>query len=73
MYAVKEVSGEEWMFRGLAIATILALVEMAVLLAFQPVDWYFTLTYHPEGAGLAAASTAYESVVIIATAAALIT
>jgi len=49
------------------------MVGLAVLPAFQPVDWYFTLTYHPEGAGLAAASTAYESVVIIATAAALIT
>ena len=31
MYAVKEVNREEWLFRGLAIATILALVGMAVL------------------------------------------
>ncbi len=31
MYAYKGVSREEWLFRGLAIATILALVGMAVM------------------------------------------
>ena len=31
MYAVKEVSREEWVFRGLAIAMCLAMVGMAVM------------------------------------------
>ena len=31
MYAVKEVSREEWVFRGLAIAMFLAMMGMAVM------------------------------------------
>ncbi len=31
MYAVKEVSREEWVFRGLAIAMILAMVGLTVM------------------------------------------
>ncbi len=31
MYAYKEVSREEWVWRGLAVATILALLGMAIM------------------------------------------
>ena len=52
MYA--HVSREEWLFRGLAIVTILALVGIAV---FPPIEnlqiaWYLTEKYG--GAGAAA-------------------
>ena len=60
----------EEVMKWLAVGMCLAMVGMAVMPAFQPVEWYFTLKYHPEGAALAAASTAYESIIIGATLAA---
>ena len=47
MYA--HVSREEWLFRGLAIATILALVGMAVLPAVNMVDLAAYYIYTHDG------------------------
>ena len=43
MYA--HVSREEWLFRGLAIAMCLAMIGLAVMPAFQPLDLYFEWKY----------------------------
>ena len=49
MYVYKGVSREEWLFRGLAIATILALVGMAVLPAVNIVDLAAYYIYTHDG------------------------
>jgi predicted transcriptional regulator len=64
MYAYKGVSREEWLFRGLAIATILALVGMAVLPAVHTGNYlaYLAAKNHDSdyaaGAGAAALAAA---------------
>jgi len=42
---VTEVRREDWIWRGLAIATILAIVGMVVVPAFQSLDLYFEYKY----------------------------
>ena len=70
MYVVKNWNKE--VIKWMAVAMCLAMVGIAFVPGIYPTNWYFTLAYHPEGAAIAAASTAYESIIIAATTSALI-
>ncbi|AAB91089.1 hypothetical protein [Archaeoglobus fulgidus] len=62
---------DEEVMKWLAVAICLAMVGMAVMPAFQPLNLAFELYYgHHESLPITAASAAYEGIVITATLAA---
>ncbi len=65
MYEVKNWNEE--VIKWLAVAMCLAMVGMAVMPAFQPLNLAFELYYgHHESIPITAAATAYEGIVITA-------